>query len=67
MKRFAPIPSLATGIALLLAGCASYTPPDIAYDNDVPSLPAPPPPLADERPGPVHTAQSERAYDTIAT
>lgn len=55
MKRFAPIPSLATGIALLLAGCASYTPPDIAYDNDVPSLPAPPPPVADEPPGPIHT------------
>lgn len=42
-------------IAVLLAGCATYRPPEIAYDDSVPPLPTPPPPVVEEPPRPVHT------------
>lgn len=37
-----------------LAGCATFRPPQISYDSDVPALPAPPPPVVDEPPAPLH-------------
>lgn len=50
----------ATGATVLfcataLAGCATYTPPQISYDANVPPLPAVPRTLGDERPKPLHT------------
>jgi type IV secretion system protein VirB9 len=39
----------------LLAGCATVKPPEIAYDSDVPPLPATPAVVVDERPRPLHT------------
>jgi len=36
-----------------LGGCATYIPPAISYDAEVPPLPAPPVPL-DDRPQPLH-------------
>lgn len=36
-----------------LGGCATYIPPEIRYDAEVPPLPAPPAPL-DDRAGPLH-------------
>lgn len=42
-------------VTALLSGCATYTPPEIDYDNDVPSLPAPPPPVVEQPLKPVHT------------
>ncbi|EGP10313.1 conjugative transfer protein TrbG [Bradyrhizobiaceae bacterium SG-6C] len=36
-----------------LGGCATYIPPEISYDKEVPPLPAPPVPL-DDRPRPLH-------------
>jgi type IV secretion system protein VirB9 len=39
----------------LLSACASYTPPEIDYDSDVPSLPAPPPPVSEEPIRAIHT------------
>jgi type IV secretion system protein VirB9 len=36
-----------------LAGCSTFKPPEIAYDQDVPPLPGPPA-LADDRPRPLH-------------
>ncbi len=41
--------------ATTLSGCATFTPPEIDYDADVPSLPAPPPPIVEQPPEPVHT------------
>ncbi|MCE8005827.1 P-type conjugative transfer protein TrbG [Aestuariivita sp.] len=41
--------------ALLLSACATYTPPEIDYDSDVPSLPAPPPPVVEEPLRAIHT------------
>jgi type IV secretion system protein VirB9 len=38
-----------------LSACARDTPPEIAYDADVPPLAAPPPPIVAETPKPVHT------------
>ncbi|OBX17720.1 P-type conjugative transfer protein TrbG [Erythrobacter sp. QSSC1-22B] len=46
---------LALAIALLVTGCATYKPPEITYDSDVPPLPAPPPPVVEQAPVPVHT------------
>ncbi|MEO3434531.1 P-type conjugative transfer protein TrbG [Inquilinus sp. CAU 1745] len=40
--------------ATALAGCATVKPPEISYDSTVPSLPAPPAPLVEERPRPLH-------------
>ena len=40
---------------LLLSACATYTPPEIDYDSDVPSLPAPPPPVVEEPIRAIHT------------
>lgn len=39
--------------AFALAGCSSFEPPHIAYDDSVPPLPAPPTP-ADDHPKPLH-------------
>ncbi|MGJ8530851.1 MAG: P-type conjugative transfer protein TrbG [Alphaproteobacteria bacterium] len=55
MRQSYPTASLALAAALVLSGCATYTPPDIAYDADVPSLPPPPPPVVEEAARPVHT------------
>lgn len=41
--------------ATMLAGCATYKPPQIAYDSDVPPLPTPPAVNTDHRPQPLHT------------
>lgn len=54
MRHTSPTLPLALVTALLLSGCATYRPPEIAYDENVPSLPAPPPPVVDEAPRPVH-------------
>tara|TARA_R110002049_G_scaffold305535_1_gene502468 strand:+ start:4652 stop:5608 length:957 start_codon:yes stop_codon:yes gene_type:complete len=40
---------------LLLSACASYTPPEIDYDSNVPALPAPPPPVVEEPLRAIHT------------
>ena len=42
---------------LLLSACATYTPPEIDYDSDVPALPAPPPPVVEEPLRAIHTDQ----------
>lgn len=42
-------------MALTLSACATFRPPEIAYDADVPALPAPPPPVAEQPPRPIHT------------
>lgn len=41
--------------ATALAGCATYKPPQISYDANVPPLPAAPRTVGDERPKPLHT------------
>lgn len=41
--------------ATALAGCATFKPPQISYDDNVPSLPAVPAPVSEERPRPLHT------------
>ena len=41
--------------ATTLAGCATFKPPTISYDNDVPPLPAVPAPVAEQPPRPLHT------------
>lgn len=46
---------LALFMGLSLAGCATFRPPEITYDENVPSLPAPPPPVVEQPPRPVHT------------
>ena len=55
MKRTAPTLPLVLAIALVLSGCATYRPPEINYDDDVPSLPTPPAPMVEQPPQPVHT------------
>jgi type IV secretion system protein VirB9 len=40
--------------ATTLAGCATYTPPQISYDANVPPLPAAPRTVGEERPKPLH-------------
>lgn len=40
---------------LSLAGCATYKPPEISYDADVPPLPAVPTAVTEDRPRPLHT------------
>ncbi len=40
--------------ATMLAGCATYKPPEISYDADVPPLPAVPASVTDDRPKPLH-------------
>lgn len=47
--------ALALLSATTLAGCATYKPPQISYDNDVPPLPTPPVVATDQRPRPLHT------------
>ena len=41
--------------ATTFSACATFKPPEIDYDTDVPSLPAPPPPVVEQPPEPVHT------------
>lgn len=41
--------------ASALAGCATYRPPEISYDDSVPPLPTVERPAVDERPRPLHT------------
>ena len=41
--------------ATMLAGCATFKPPTISYDSDVPPLPAVPAPVTDQPPRPLHT------------
>lgn len=41
--------------ATMLAGCATFKPPTISYDNDVPPLPAVPAPVTEQPPRPLHT------------
>lgn len=41
--------------ATMLAGCATFKPPEISYDSDVPPLPVAPAPVAEEPPPPLHT------------
>ena len=50
-KRLTVIVLLAT---TALGGCATFRPPEISYDSDVPALAAPPPPVVDEPPAPLH-------------
>ena len=40
--------------ATALAGCATYKPPQISYDANVPPLPAIPAAVTDDRPRPIH-------------
>ncbi len=62
LSRKAGIPAFrksALALALLsataLAGCATFKPPQISYDDNVPALPAVPSPATEERPRPLHT------------
>ena len=41
--------------ATMLAGCATFKPPEISYDSDVPPLPAVPAPITEQPPRPLHT------------
>ncbi|TAH66866.1 MAG: P-type conjugative transfer protein TrbG [Rhodopseudomonas palustris] len=41
--------------ATMLAGCATFKPPEISYDSDVPPLPAVPAPVTEQPPRPLHT------------
>lgn len=40
--------------ATMLAGCATFKPPEISYDESVPPLPAVPASVTDDRPRPLH-------------
>jgi type IV secretion system protein TrbG len=46
-------------LVLVLSGCTTFKPPEIAYDNDVPPLPDPPA-LQDDRARPLHVPPSWR-------
>ena len=56
MKAIIHTPALAAVLlsATMLAGCATYKPPQIGYDASVPPLPAVPAAVADDRPRPLH-------------
>lgn len=41
--------------ATMLAGCATFKPPTISYDSDVPPLPDVPAPVTEQPPRPLHT------------
>ena len=41
--------------ATMLAGCATFKPPTISYDSDVPPLPAVPAAVTEQPPRPLHT------------
>jgi type IV secretion system protein VirB9 len=41
--------------ATALSACDTFTPPEIAYDADIPALPEPPSPVVEQPPQPVHT------------
>ncbi|PTW63130.1 type IV secretion system protein VirB9 [Breoghania corrubedonensis] len=47
--------TLALLSASALAGCATYRPPEISFDNSVPPLPTVERPATDERPRPLHS------------
>ncbi len=55
MRRIHSTIPITLTACLLLSACASYTPPEIDYDSDVPSLPAPPPPVVEEPLRAIHT------------
>lgn len=55
MRHSCSVLPLALITALLLSGCATYKPPVIDYDSDVPPLAAPPPPFVEQPPTAVHT------------
>jgi len=55
MTRFHATFLLVFSTSLLLGACATYTPPEIDYDDDVPALPPPPPPVVEEPLRAVHT------------
>src|SRR3546814_2932106 len=65
LRRTALPVLLATATAL--AGCATVKPPEISYDSSVPPLPAPPAPIVEERPQPLHNppARSEEHTSEI--
>ncbi|RXF68993.1 P-type conjugative transfer protein TrbG [Hansschlegelia zhihuaiae] len=50
-------PALAMALlcATMLAGCATFKPPTISYDSNVPPLPAVPAPVTEQPPRPLHT------------
>ncbi|MCO5089925.1 P-type conjugative transfer protein TrbG [Bosea sp. (in: a-proteobacteria)] len=47
--------ALALLSATMLGGCATFKPPEISYDSDVPPLPAAPAPVTEQPPRPLHT------------
>ena len=55
MRRIASTLPLTLVTVLLVSGCATYRPPEITYDADVPPLAAPPPVAVDTGPRPIHT------------
>jgi len=55
MRRIHSTIPITLTACLLLSACATYTPPEIDYDSDVPSLPAPPPPVVEEPLRAIHT------------
>ena len=55
MKRINIAIPITLTASLLLSACATYTPPEIDYDSDVPALPAPPPPVVEEPLRAIHT------------
>lgn len=56
MRAAIPTPAVAAVLlsATMLAGCATYKPPQISYDANVPPLPAIPVSVTDDRPRPIH-------------
>lgn len=55
MKRVNITIPITLTASLLLSACATYTPPEIDYDSDVPALPTPPPPVVEEPLRAIHT------------
>jgi len=56
MRAAIPTPAVAAVLAsvTMLAGCATYKPPQISYDANVPPLPAIPAAVTNDRPRPIH-------------
>ena len=55
MKRVNTTIPITLTACFLMSACATYTPPEIDYDSDVPALPAPPPPVVEEPLRAIHT------------
>ncbi|WP_187431836.1 hypothetical protein ROLI_014020 [Roseobacter fucihabitans] len=55
MKRVNITIPITLTASLLLNACATYTPPEIDYDSNVPALPTPPPPVVEEPLRAIHT------------